>query len=243
MASAWRKMAVYLGLVEDDRHLEGYEYEYEDDYEDRAPVPVPDDDARPNIGQDPAIATKRKVMVIYGHDDEANRALFSWLRAIGLELMEWSQLVQLSGNASPYVGEVLEQAFKNAQAVVAFFTPDEHVAGRGVSLAEKNSWRLQARPNVLIEAGMALVTHPQHTIFVVLGSQELPSDLAGRHYIRLNNTSGPLYELANRLADAGCELSRTGTQWLDPATFPNRDNFPVSPSQRAKSAARPKQIT
>ena len=25
---------------------------------------------------------------------------------------------------------------------------------------QKNSWRLQARPNVLIEAGMALATHP-----------------------------------------------------------------------------------
>jgi hypothetical protein len=40
-------------------------------------------------------------MVIYGHDDEANRALFNWLRAIGL----------------------------------AFFTPDEHAAGRDVPLA------------------------------------------------------------------------------------------------------------
>ena len=57
--------------------------------------------------------------------------------------------------------------------------------------------RLQARPNVLIEAGMALITHPTRTIIAVLGDQELPSDLAGRHYIRLSHTAVvPLDDLA-----------------------------------------------
>jgi predicted nucleotide-binding protein len=148
--------------------------------------------------------------------------------------------VQLSGEASPYIGHVLDEAFKHAQAVLAFFTPDEHAAGRGVPLANKGAWRLQARPNVLIEAGMALVTHPRRTVIVVLGDQELPSDLAGRHYIQLDNTSGPLYELANRLAEAGCELDRTGPQWLDPANFPSRDNLISAPPHRANSATRPR---
>jgi predicted nucleotide-binding protein len=256
MAGAMRKIGVYLGLLGDHE-----DYDMLDDYAEYAelePDPEPVQavlapSVHPRTGmvvrqpgedmtQDPAFTAKRKVMVIYGHDYEANRALFSWLRAIGLEPLEWGQLVQLSGNASPYIGQVLEQAFKNTQAVLAFFTPDEHVTGRGASLTDKNAWRLQARPNVLIEAGMALVTHPQRTVLVVLGGQELPSDLAGRHYIRLNSTSGPLHELANRLADAGCDVNRTGTQWLDPTNFPNRDNLSISPSQRANSSARPKKV-
>lgn len=62
-------------------------------------------------------------MVIYGHDTEANRALFDWLRAIGLEPQEWIQLIQATANGSPYIGDVLKNAFKQAQAVIALFTP------------------------------------------------------------------------------------------------------------------------
>jgi predicted nucleotide-binding protein len=165
-------------------------------------------------------------MVIYGHDEEANGALFDWLRAIGLQPREWGQLVSDSGAASPYIGQVLERAFELAQAVVAFFTPDEHVIARDAPGGEKK-WRLQARPNVLIEAGMALVTHPDRTVLVLLGDQELPSDLAGRHYIRLSRTSpAPLHDLATRLTRAGCDTDLTGGDWLRADRFPDRDHVP-----------------
>jgi predicted nucleotide-binding protein len=173
---------------------------------------------------------RKVVMVIYGHDKEANTALFDWLRAIGLRPREWSQLVRASGNASPYIGEILDQAFKDAQAVIAFFTPDEHAIGRTASGADTNAWRLQARPNVLFEAGMALVTHPKRTVLAVLGPQELPSDLAGRHYIRLSHTSPePLYQLATRLSDAGCDTDLGGTDWLNPRRLPDRDKLTQHP--------------
>lgn len=186
---------------------------------------------RQSSASDSTIATNRKaVMVIYGHDHEANEALFSWLRAIGLQPREWSQLVHASGDASPYIGQILEQAFKDAQAVIAFFTPDEFVLARGSAPTDRNAWRLQARPNVLVEAGMALVTHPRRTVLVVLGPQELPSDLAGRHYIRLSHESpATLHALASRLHDAGCEIDQTGTDWLNVARFPDRDSIPQHP--------------
>ncbi len=173
------------------------------------------------------IATNRKlVMVIYGHDTEANTVLFGWLRAIGLQPQEWSQVIRASGTASPYIGQALERAFSNAQAVVAFFTPDERVLARSASPKDPSAWRMQARPNVLIEAGMALTTHPDRTVLVVLGDQELPSDLAGRHYVRLSRTSPvPLHDLASRLEQAGCETDTTGSAWLDPARFPDRDHI------------------
>lgn len=178
----------------------------------------------------PALATNRKaVMVIYGHDREANAAMFSWLHDIGLQPKEWSQLINLSGSASPYIGDVLDRTFKSVQAVIAFFTPDERVRERDTDRPGSGPWRLQSRPNVLIEAGMALVTHPGRTVLVVLGPQELPSDLAGRHYIRLDGTPGSLNDMANRLQSAGCEIDQTGTRWLDPARFPNRDHIPANP--------------
>ena len=178
-------------------------------------------------------ANRKAVMVIYGHDTQANTALFDWLRAIGLQPQEWSQLVRASGSASPYIGQVLDQAFYDAQAVIAFFTPDEHVTAATPHDGQR-TWRRQARPNVLIEAGMALITHPTRTVLVVLGNQELPSDLAGRHYIRLNTTAvEPLHDLAERLHTAGCDTDTTGTSWLNPARFPNRDHPPQWPATTA----------
>ena len=68
---------------------------------------------RPNPGPASTYADNRKaVMVIYGHDTEANTAIFDYLRAIGLQPREWSQLVQLTGSGSPYIGEVLDRAFQ-----------------------------------------------------------------------------------------------------------------------------------
>ncbi len=183
---------------------------------------------------------RKAVMVICGHDLEANEALFNWLRAIGLEPKEWDQLVKLTRSATPPVDRVLERAFQDVQAVVAFLTPDEHVSSRhGLRRppGASNDWRLESRPNVYIEAGMALVTHPDRTIFVVLGPQELPTDLSGRQYIRLDGTSGPLNRLANRLADAGCEIDRSGNRWLNPDIFPKRKN--VSPGPRRKDVPPP----
>jgi predicted nucleotide-binding protein len=189
-------------------------------------------------------ATDRKaVMVIYGHDTQANEALFAWLRAIGLQPREWTQLIQASGSASPYVGEVLDKALQNVQAVIAFFTPDEYVTSAGPQ--DDSTWRLQARPNVLIEAGMALITHPTRTVIVTLGTQELPSDLAGRHYVRLSRTAvEPLHDFAGRLRAAGCDTDTTGTAWLDPGRFPDRraampladGGQPAASSQQANEA-------
>jgi predicted nucleotide-binding protein len=177
-------------------------------------------------------ANRKLVMVIYGHDDEANSALFDWLRAIGLEPQEWTQVIGATGIASPYIGQALEQAFRSAQAVVAFFTPDERVLAMDASPKDPSAWRLQARPNVLIEGGMALTSHPDRTVLVVLGTQELPSDLAGRHYVRLSRTStAPLNDLANRLRKAGCDTNTTGTAWLDPARFPERSDIEPMPDE------------
>jgi predicted nucleotide-binding protein len=176
----------------------------------------------------------KKVMVIYGHDVAANTALLDCLRAMGLQPQEWGQLIQQSQVGSPYIGAVLDEAFKSVQAVVAFFTPDEHVLTRARFEAGDDRWRLQARPNVMIEAGMALATHPRETILLVLGEQELPSDLSGRLFIRLDSTGIPLKLLSERLKTAGCAVDLSGTDWLNPDRFPNRDHEPAKPARRRK---------
>jgi hypothetical protein len=55
-------------------------------------------------------------MVIYGHDHEANDALYQWLRKIGLEPKEWNELVRATGSGSPYTGDIVKRAFDKGQA-------------------------------------------------------------------------------------------------------------------------------
>lgn len=194
--------------------------------------------------ENPADSTTdpKAVMVIYGHDTEANNALFDWLRSIGLRPREWSQLVGGTGSGSPYIGQILTRAFQDAQAVVALFTPDEYVIPRTPPSGSQDAGRYQARPNVLIEAGMALVTHPDRTVIAVLGNLELPSDLAGRHYIRLSHTDpAPLHQLAGRLQTAGCGTDITGTDWLNPARFPDRNAITLTPTRAREPGADPEQ--
>jgi predicted nucleotide-binding protein len=176
----------------------------------------------PQRAADPA-----SVMVVHGQDEHARRAMFDWLRSIGLRPLEWSQVVHASGVASPFIGDVLDRAFAQAQAVVVLFTPDEHVRLRH-ELESAAPWRLQSRPNVFLEAGMALARHPERTVLAVLGAQTLASDLDGRHYVRLGSPAA-LRDLAQRLEGAGCPVDLTGGDWLDPAIFPERGSLPREP--------------
>jgi predicted nucleotide-binding protein len=165
---------------------------------------------------------RREVMVVHGQDGEAARALFDWLRSIGLRPSEWSALVKASSSASPFIGEVLETAFSQAQAVVVLFSPDEQVRLRPE--LRRDAWRLQARPNVLFEAGMAFASHPRRTVLAVLGDQDIPSDLAGRHYVRIDGPAA-LRDLAQRLETAGCAVDLAGSDWLDATRFPDRNGI------------------
>ncbi|MFJ8846615.1 TIR domain-containing protein [Streptomyces cyaneofuscatus] len=65
------------------------------------------------------------MFVIHGRSDRARRGLFEFLRAIGLDPIEWSEAGRMTGKGSPYIGEILDAAFGSAQAVVVLPTPDD----------------------------------------------------------------------------------------------------------------------
>jgi hypothetical protein len=96
----------------------------------------------------------RKVFVIHGRDGAARTAVFNFLRALKLEPMEWNEVVALTGKASPYIGEVIEAGFANAQAIVVVFSGDDEAQLRA-DLRKANEpeyetkLSLQPRQNVL----------------------------------------------------------------------------------------------
>jgi predicted nucleotide-binding protein len=203
----------------------------------------------PIAGEDNKLASSiahdaRSVFVVHGRNLEARNSLFRFLRSIGLRPLEWSQAIQLTGKASPFIGEILDVAFSNAQAVIVLMTPDD-VAQLQEQFRSQHDppyeSRLigQARPNVLFEAGMAMGRNPGRTIIVELGTLRPFSDIAGRHTIRLSNTSAARQELAQRLETAGCAVDLSGRDWHTEGSF---DLKPVT-SEAAPSPAHSEERT
>ncbi len=169
------------------------------------------------MGNDP-LPDPRQVFVVHGRNATARDALFDFLRSIGLQPIEWSQAVKLTGEGSPYIGQVLNAAFGAAQAIVVLMTPDEitYLRTEYANGADDPDTQpaAQARPNVLFEAGMALGRSPDRTILVELGAVRPFSDVAGRHALRLDGGPGGRKDLAARLEAAGCSVDLSGTDWL-----------------------------
>jgi predicted nucleotide-binding protein len=175
----------------------------------------------------------RNVFVISGRDKRLRDGMFTFLRSLDLIPMEWSHLVE---KGSPYIGQVLNTAFTNAQAVVVLLTPDDLAQLRPeLRGTEEPDHEIkltpQARPNVLFEAGMAMATNEDRTILVEIGKLRPFSDIAGRHTIRMDNSSQKRNDLASRLIKAGCPVNLSGSDWhtagdLTPATVQIPNGLP-----------------
>ncbi|MGA3135966.1 MAG: nucleotide-binding protein [Terracidiphilus sp.] len=196
-------------------------------------VTVPSGSSDPSLSPDPTPAAdsvpgiSKNVMVVYGRDQALRDDLFNFLRALKLNPIEWSEAIKATGKASPYVGEILDAAFKMAQAVVVLLSPDEFVQLRvelcsdGEDLAREQGF--QPRANVLIEAGMALATKEERTLIVKVGNVKIPSDIQGRHVIEMDGSPEQRNELAQRLKTAGCEPETGNRDWYRIGKFDRRD--------------------
>ena len=166
----------------------------------------------------------RVVFVVHGRNNTARDALFAFLRSTGLEPLEWSEAVQATDKALPYIGEVLEAAFSRAHAVVVLLTPDDEARLRepfkyASDPPHETELTGQARPNVLFEAGMAMGRSVNRTVLVELGALRPFTDIGGLHTIRLDNSSQRRQELAQRLKLAHCPVNLEGTDWHTAGDF------------------------
>lgn len=183
----------------------------------------------------------RKVFVVHGRNDSARKALFAFLRSIGLHPLEWSHALAASGKGAPFIGEVLDSVYSKVRAVVVLLTGDD-LAKLAPTFQEADDSETekeltpQARPNVLFEAGLAFGRHPDNTILVQLGVLRPFSDIAGRHVIRISNAPARRQDLADRLRNVGCSVDLSGTDWLSTSDFdsaiPALEPAPPSPTRQ-----------
>jgi len=170
------------------------------------------------------VKSAKCVFVVHGRNMALRDSMFAFLRAVGLQPLEWSQAVKATGEASPYIGHVLDTAFSMAQAVVVLMTPDDEAYLRKEFHTEHDEKyekqpTPQARPNVLFEAGMAMGRDARRTVLVQISQLRPFSDISGRHVLRLNNTCQTRQELTERLKTAGCDVNLNGTDWHTVGSF------------------------
>lgn len=171
----------------------------------------------------------RRVFVVHGRNEKLRRAMFIFLRSIGLEPIEWTEAIKWTESGSPHVDEILNVAFNRAQAIVVLMTPDDEARLRlefqsGDDPLHEKCLTSQARPNVIFEAGMALGRDPDRTVLVEIGQLRPFSDIAGRYTVRLDNSVAKRQDLAMRLETAGCPVNLNGTDWHEAGEFQIHDD-------------------
>jgi predicted nucleotide-binding protein len=150
--------------------------------------------------------------------------MFAFLRALGLNPMEWEHAVASAKGGNPHIDDIIETAMAKVQAVVVLFSPDEEAYLKeqflgGDDRKDDGKPQGQPRPNVLFEAGLALGAHPEKTLLVQVGKVRGFSDIAGKHLVHLSNDPAKRNELANRLAKFHCDVNKVGNDWMKAGDF------------------------
>jgi predicted nucleotide-binding protein len=190
-------------------------------------VPNPPPSKRAAKAKKGSVSSKPRdntVFVVHGRNEKLRSSLFDFLRALGLNPLEWAKAVLMSKSTNPYIGEILDVTMARAQAVVVLFSPDDEARLKPALLrkgdgASEKQLRGQPRANVLFEAGLALGRHPSKTVLVEVGRLRKFSDIAGRHVVRLSNEFEKRNDLANRLEAIGCKVDKRGTDWTKVGDF------------------------
>lgn len=167
----------------------------------------------------------RKVIVIHGRDKRIRDALFQFLRAVGLDPIEWGQAMKATGKAPPSIPETVDAAFREGAAVVVLMTPDDVVVlaprlRKAKELKQERTRMGQARPNVFFEAGLAFGLYPTATVLVSVGEVKPFSDVSGLHITRLDNRPQKRSEFVEKLRLAGAAVDIEGkVDWYDEGNF------------------------
>jgi predicted nucleotide-binding protein len=155
-----------------------------------------------------AFGKRSSVFLIHGRDIPVNQLVRSLLEKLDIHVIGWEKAVSLTGSAAPFVLDIVTAGMKAADAAVVLFTPDEDVSlvSELRETQESGCEGRQSRPNVWIEAGMALALDRDAVVLIEYGNCRSASDLSGLHFLRFDTSQVDRFLgiLANRLRAAGC---------------------------------------
>ncbi len=164
-----------------------------------------------------------RVFLVQGRNYRLNGLFEEVLRSLGLVIVGWNLALEAAGRAhgpNPFLWQILAAGFEMADGFVVLMTPDDivelHPDFREQHEEATEGPSLQPRPNVLLEAGMALALHPDRTVLVQIGNLRGLSDISGRYVVRFDGTPVRRAQLVGQL--------RAARLMADDPT-PDRDQF------------------
>jgi predicted nucleotide-binding protein len=175
----------------------------------------------------PKPTRNNSIFVVHGRDTKLTDDMYAFLRAIGINPMEWNDAIMAAkGGANPIVGDVIDEAMKKVQGVMVLLSPDEQARLKPKFASDRDKKRNlhkldgQPRPNVIFEAGLAVGAHSDKTILVQVGDIREISDIAGKHLVHLTDSAASRKALAQRLRDKlKFKINLTGDAWLSVGQF------------------------
>ena len=169
-------------------------------------------------GERRSMTKKRRVFVVHGRDAHAKDALVNFLQDVGLDSIEWEEVVREANlGGSPSTLDIVRAGLSTADAVVVLLTPDEDCRLRSTLAGkDEDAWRLQPRPNVIFEAGAAMAMDQRRVVLVESGMTHGISDIDGLNTIRMYEHPKSLAQLRSRLGSAGLDVKDDGERWLEP---------------------------
>lgn len=189
-----------------------------------------------------ADSRSRKVFVVHGRDKRLRREVFQFLRALDLAPVEWAEVLSMAEDPSPLIGDLLDKAMGEVQAVLVLLSPDDEVRLRPEFADGPHDPELrttgQARPNVIFEAGMA-ERFRERVVYAVVGTVRPYTDIGGRFVVRLDGSAKSRSILAGQLRKAGCAVRTDDrTDWLSAGELTPVDGVPAGAFEIGGAAVR-----
>ena len=172
----------------------------------------------------PDRAILHRVYVVYGRNLLVRDAMYAFLEALDLQPITREAAVNWTGEGSPFADQIIDAAFKHAQAVIVLFTGDDRARLRRKLLkrnekAHKKTFWFQPGQDQIFEAGYAFGRSPERTILVQVGLVQLFSDIDGRYIPNFTGEENERRDLINRLKSTGCMVNDNGDAWRSAGNF------------------------
>ena len=154
------------------------------------------------------------VFLVHGRNLALASAVTNTLEFIGARVLDFDETRRSPEFTGRYIGQVLDYAFSRAQAIVVILSPDDAVRIRSHFRLDEDprfGIEYQPRPNVLIELGMALQSHPDRLVLLEFPPLRQINDIAGLLRVTYkDDMSAFAAELQSKLLQAGCTLRAQG---------------------------------
>ena len=141
----------------------------------------------------------RRVFIVHGHDDAAKSEVARFIEKAGLEPI----VLHEQANEGKTIIEKFEKHATNVAFAVVLLTPDDF----GYPAGNDSDAKPRARQNVILEFGFFVAQLGRdHVVALVKGDLEIPSDLHGLLYEKMDRDGVWKYRVAKEMRSAGIDI-------------------------------------